>query len=80
MRAAACAYHYRIADLIERSRARAFVQDRTAWFADDDRPGPTERLVPGYALFDLSAGVTVRKYLEVRGLMRNTADEVLRQP
>jgi outer membrane receptor protein involved in Fe transport len=55
--------------------ARAFVQARTAWFADDDRPGPTERLVPGYTLLDLSAGVTVRKHLEVRGLMRNTADE-----
>ncbi len=54
--------------------ARAFVQTRVAWFAADDRPGPTERLVPGYTLIDVSAGVTVRRHLELRGLVRNLSD------
>ena len=39
--------------------ARAFAQARAAWFADDDRPGPTERVVPGYTLVDLSGGATI---------------------
>ncbi len=55
--------------------ARAFAQARAAWFADDDRPGPTERAVPGYTLIDLSAGVTVYKHFELRGLVRNLGDE-----
>ena len=55
--------------------ARAFAQARAAWFADDDRPGPTERVVPGYTLIDLSAGVTLVRHLELRGLVRNLADE-----
>ncbi|MCC6988273.1 MAG: TonB-dependent receptor [Acidobacteria bacterium] len=55
--------------------ARAFAQARAAWFADDDRPGPTERAVPGYTLIDLSAGVTVWQHLELRGLVRNLGDE-----
>ena len=55
--------------------ARAFAQVRTAWFAVDDRPGPTERVVPGYTLVDLGAGVTVLKHLELRGLVRNLTDE-----
>ena len=53
--------------------ARAFAQARAAWFADDDRPGPTERVVPGYTLVDVSAGATVRKHLELRALVRNLA-------
>ncbi len=55
--------------------ARGFLQARTAWFAVDDRPGPTEREVPGSTLIDLGAGVTVLKRLEVRGLVRNLSGE-----
>ncbi|HUU32575.1 MAG TPA: hypothetical protein VMW48_00865, partial [Vicinamibacterales bacterium] len=55
--------------------ARAFVQARAAWFADDDRPGPTERVVPGYTLLDLSGGATLGKHLELRGLARNVLDQ-----
>ena len=55
--------------------ARAFAQARAAWFADDDRPGPTERVVPGYSLLDLSAGATLGRHLEIRGLIRNLFDE-----
>ena len=55
--------------------ARAFAQARTAWFADDDRPGPTERVVPGYTLVDLSGGATIGRHLEIRGLIRNLFDQ-----
>jgi outer membrane receptor protein involved in Fe transport len=54
---------------------RAFAQARAAWFADDDRPGPTERVVPGYTLVDLSGGATVSRHLEVRALIRNLLDQ-----
>ncbi len=55
--------------------ARAFAQARTAFFADDDRPGPTERVVPGYTLVDLSGGATIGRHLEIRGLIRNLFDQ-----
>jgi outer membrane receptor protein involved in Fe transport len=55
--------------------ARAFAQARVAWFAEDDRPGPTERLVNGYTLIDLSGGATVVRQLELRVLVRNLFDE-----
>jgi outer membrane receptor protein involved in Fe transport len=54
---------------------RGFVQVRTAWFADDDRPGPTERVVPGYTLVDLSAGATPVRHVELRVLVRNAFDQ-----
>ena len=55
--------------------ARAFAQARAAWFAADDRPGPTERVVPGYTLVDLSGGATLGRHLELRGLIRNLLDQ-----
>lgn len=54
---------------------RAFAQVRAAVFAADNRPGPTERVVPGYTLVDLSAGYAVTKALEVRGLARNLLNQ-----
>ncbi|MGE0811815.1 MAG: TonB-dependent receptor [Vicinamibacterales bacterium] len=54
--------------------AGGFVQARVGHYADDDRPGPTERAVPGYTLVDVGAGVTVVRRLEVRGLLRNAFD------
>jgi len=54
---------------------RAFVQARTAFYADDDEPGPTERAVPGYTLVDLSGGYRVAAPLELRLLVRNLLDE-----
>jgi outer membrane receptor protein involved in Fe transport len=54
---------------------RGFVQARVARYADDGRPGPTERVVPGYTLFDVGAGATITRHLEIRGLLRNAADE-----
>lgn len=54
---------------------RGFVQARVARYADDERPGPTERVIPGYTLLDLGAGVTLTRFFEIRGLVRNAADE-----
>ncbi len=54
---------------------RAVAQARVAWFAEDDRPGPTERLVNGYTLVDLSGGATIVRQLELRVLVRNLFDE-----
>jgi iron complex outermembrane receptor protein len=55
--------------------ARAFAQARAAWFAEDDRPGPTERVVPGYTLVDLAGGAGIGRYVELRALVRNLFDD-----
>ncbi|MEZ5289807.1 MAG: hypothetical protein R2745_01860 [Vicinamibacterales bacterium] len=55
--------------------AGGLAQARLAHDADDERPGPTERLVPGYTLADLGAGVTVRRRLELRGLLCYAFDQ-----
>ncbi len=44
---------------------------RGAVFARDDRPGPTEQDVPGYAVLDAGAGLTVSEWLEISLLARN---------
>jgi outer membrane receptor protein involved in Fe transport len=54
---------------------RAFAQVRSAFYADDDEPGPTERAVPGYTLVDLSGGYRLAAPLELRLLVRNLLDE-----
>lgn len=53
----------------------AFVQVRTAIFAEDTRPGPTERIVPGYTLVDLGAGVTVFPGVDLRLSARNLLND-----
>ena len=47
---------------------------RGAAFVRDDRPGPTEREVPGYAVFDVGAGYSITSWLEVSVLGRNLLD------
>lgn len=54
---------------------RAFAQVRLAFYADDNRPGPTEIAVPGYTLLDLQGGYTVAGPLEVRLLTRNLLNQ-----
>jgi outer membrane receptor protein involved in Fe transport len=44
---------------------------RGAAYARDDRPGPTEQEVPGYALVDAGAGYSLTRWLEVSVLGRN---------
>lgn len=54
--------------------ARGFAQARLAWFAADDKPGPTEREVNGYTLVDVAGGVNVARRLELRVQIRNVSD------
>ena len=54
---------------------RGFAQVRIAQFADDNRPGPTEIISPGYTLLDVSGGIPLTRNLDVRALVRNLLDE-----
>lgn len=53
------------------ARRGAFVQARGAWFADDTRPGPTERVAPGYTLLDLAGGLKLVRGVQLRVSARN---------
>jgi outer membrane receptor protein involved in Fe transport len=53
----------------------AFVQVRTAVYAEDTRPGPTERVVPGYVLVDAAGGITLVDALELRLSARNLLND-----
>jgi outer membrane receptor protein involved in Fe transport len=52
-----------------------YAQARLAWYAEDDRPGPSEVVAPGATLVDLGAGWRVVPQLEIRGLLRNLLNE-----
>ena len=52
-----------------------FWQVRTAWFAEDTRPGPTERVAPGYTLLDGAIGLTLLDALDLRLSARNLLNE-----
>ena len=54
---------------------RSFAQVRTAFFAEDSRPGPTERIVPGYTLIDAAGGVTLADRLDLRVSARNLLND-----
>jgi len=54
---------------------RGFLQLRAAAYARDDRPGPTERIVPGYELIDFGGGLRLTDQLELRVQVRNAFDE-----
>jgi len=47
---------------------------RGAVYGRDDRPGPTETVVPGYGVVDAALGMRVRDALEVELLGRNLGD------
>lgn len=47
---------------------------RMAAYRRDERPGPTEREVPGYAVFDLGVGYRLNEMLEIQLLGRNLGD------
>jgi iron complex outermembrane receptor protein/hemoglobin/transferrin/lactoferrin receptor protein len=53
----------------------AFVQVRSAWYAEDTRPGPTEIAVPGYTLLDVAGGLMLVESLELRLSARNLLNE-----
>jgi outer membrane receptor protein involved in Fe transport len=54
--------------------SRAFGQARVAFFAEDERPGPTEVRMPGYTLVDLVGGFTVARGLDLNLTVRNLLD------
>ena len=54
---------------------RGFLQARGAAYARDTRPGPTERVTPGYAVLDVGGGWSFREGLELRVLARNVLDQ-----
>jgi outer membrane receptor protein involved in Fe transport len=56
-------------------RVHGFAQARIGAFARDTRPGPTERVTPGYAVLDLSGGWRFSEALELRAIGRNVLDQ-----
>ena len=56
--------------------ARGYAQARLGWYAEDDRPGPTERAVNGYTLVDVSGGARLSRFAELRANARNLFDEL----
>jgi len=59
----------------QRVGSRGYVQGRIAAFGRDDRPGPTERAVPGYTRLDLQAGLRISAPLEIRLQAGNLLNE-----
>jgi outer membrane receptor protein involved in Fe transport len=53
----------------------AFAQVRVAFHAEDPRPGPTERVVPGYTLVDAGAGFRLFPGLDLRVAARNLLND-----
>jgi outer membrane receptor protein involved in Fe transport len=53
----------------------AFAQVRAAWFAEDTRPGPTERVAPGYTLIDAAGGLMLIEGFELRATGRNLLND-----
>jgi outer membrane receptor protein involved in Fe transport len=53
----------------------AFAQLRAAFHARDTRPGPTERVVPGYTSVDGAAGLRLVQALELRVAARNLLNQ-----
>jgi outer membrane receptor protein involved in Fe transport len=60
---------------LRKAIGRGFAQVRVAAYGEDDRPGPTEIVVPGYTLVDVSGAVPVSRNLDLRALVRNVFDE-----
>jgi iron complex outermembrane receptor protein len=63
---------------LTRDFGRGFAQVRGAWYAEDDRPGPTEQARDGYSLLDLTGGWRMGRGLELRALARNLLDSSYR--
>jgi hemoglobin/transferrin/lactoferrin receptor protein len=57
------------------SERNAYVQLRGGFYAEDTRPGPTERVMPGYTLVDAAGGLRVLPSLELRVTARNLLNE-----
>ena len=55
--------------------SRGYARARVAFYAADDRPGPSEIAAPGATLVDLGGGWRVLPQLELRGQLRNLLDD-----
>ena len=55
------------------SRVSTFA--RVAFFAEDDRPGPTEVAMPGHTNLDVGASWFIAPQLEIRGSVRNLLNQ-----
>ncbi len=60
---------------LRRDAARWWWLGRLTGADRDNRPGPTERVVPGYAVVDTGAGVRFGERLELQVLLRNLLDQ-----
>jgi hemoglobin/transferrin/lactoferrin receptor protein len=54
---------------------RVYAQLRAAFYAKDDRPGPSEIAAPGATVLDAGAGWRITRQLMLRGLLRNLLDD-----
>lgn len=54
---------------------RGYLQIRGALFGRDERPGPTERVTPGYGTIDLAGGWRLNSIAELRVSARNLLDK-----
>lgn len=61
-------------DVLQR-HAAWWWQLRTRAFERDERPGPTERITPGYVAFDAAIGVRLSRTIEARLNLGNLADK-----
>lgn len=59
---------------IDQRLPRFWWRARLAAYAGDDDPGPTERVLPGYAVVDASTGLSLGERLELRLLLYNLFD------
>jgi outer membrane receptor protein involved in Fe transport len=48
---------------------------RLAFYADDDRPGPSEVPAPGHTNLDVGATWAIHRRLVIQGSIRNVLDE-----
>ncbi len=55
--------------------ARGYLQLRAALFDRDKRPGPSEIVTPGHAVFDIGAGWKLDERFELRFLIKNLLDK-----
>jgi outer membrane receptor for ferrienterochelin and colicins len=60
---------------LRKAISRGFAQVRVGAYGEDDRPGPTEIVMPGYTLVDVSGGVPLSRNLDLRAIVRNLLDE-----
>lgn len=54
---------------------KAYAQMRAAFYAKDERPGPSEVEAPSATVLDLNAGWHITRQVELRGVLRNLLDD-----